>query len=303
MPAPSDPHESEWLADLSARSPLRVAIDAFAPYMQQQDFSPHTIAAFQSDLQILSEYIGAGTAIGEISTQQLNQFARWLVSGRGVPCSPKSLARRVTTLKVFFGWLAEGGVLTDDPSAAVIHRPAIAPLPRVLSDAEVDNVLQTTQALRTAEQSDPRPHLLVTLILQTGVKKGECMGIVLNHIDLSEPQQPVLWVRYASPRRRHKERRLPLPQGWPETLAEYRAQYQPQGQLFPCTARNLEYVLKDIAERASIADGLSFETLRWTCAVRDYQAGMPADALRHKLGLSTISWREVGPKIAQLAEK
>jgi integrase/recombinase XerD len=194
-------------------------------------------------------------------------------------------------------------VLPEDPAAPVVHRPVLTGLPRILSDAEVERVLGVTQFLRGGERPDVRPHLLVTLILHTGIKKGECMSIVLNHIDLSDSTQPVLWIRYASPRRRHKERRLQLPTQWPLLLAEYRAQYEPRERLFPCTARNLEYVLKDVAERAGLSDGLSFETLRWTCAVRDYRAGMSPDRLRQKLGLSKISWREAGPKIASLARE
>lgn len=287
---------------LTARSSLRTAIEAFQAYMQSRDFSPHTVQAFNSDLHILGQFAGMGTALGDIGTRELNHFVRWLVAERGVPCNPKSLARRVTTLKVFFGWLAEAGVLPDDPSAPVVHRPVLTPLPRALSDPEVERVLEFTQALRHHQRPDARPHLLVTLLLHTGIKKGECMAIVLNHIDISDPDRPVLWVRYANPRRRHKERRLALPVGWPATLSEYRAQYQPQERLFPCTARNLEYVLDHVAEGAGLSEGLSFETLRWTCAVRDYRAGMSAETLRQKLGLSRISWREVGPKIVRLAE-
>jgi integrase/recombinase XerD len=276
-------------------------MEAFQTYMQQRDFSPHTVQAFNSDLRMLEQFVGPGRAIGRISTHDLNAFLNWLANDRGVPCSPKSLARRVTTLKVFFGWLAEAEILPEDPAAPIVHRPVLTPLPRVLSDDEVERVLEVTQAMRTGDPPDARPHLLVTLLLHTGIKKGECMNIVLNHIDLSDPDQPVLWVRYANPRRRYKERKLRLPTWWPAVLAEYRAQYQPKERLFPCTARNLEYVLKEVAERAGIKDGLSFETLRWTCAVRDYRAGMPPDRLRQKLGLSKISWRETGPKIARLA--
>ena len=47
--------------------------------------------------------------------------------------------------------------------------------------------------------------------------------------------------------------------------------------------------------------GCSFEQLRWTCVVRDYRNGMPADQLRQKMGLSMITWRETLPKIQKLA--
>ena len=287
--------------DLSSRASLRAATGVFEQHMQHEGFSQNTAKAFLSDLNILTQFIGAGTAIGDISTSDLRRFTNWLVQGRGVPCSPKSLARRVTTLKVFFGWLTERGVLPRDPSDAVVHRPVSATLPQILSEAQVERVLAVTEELRRGERPDARPHLLVTLILNTGIKKGECMSIVLNHFDFTDPAQPVVWIRYANPRRRHKERKLRLPLWWPAVLAEYRTQYELKETLFACTARNLEYVLAGIAERADIAHGLSFEMLRWTCAVRDHQTGMKPDRLRQKLGISKITWREVSTKIAKLA--
>ena len=127
------------------------------------------------------------------------------------------------------------------------------------------------------------------------------MGITLNHIDLEESAVPTLWIRYANPQRRHKERKLRLPAWWPTVLAEYRAQYQVKDALFPCTARNLEYVLSNVAESAGLRQGVSFEMLRWTCAVRDYKAGMKPKKLRQKLGLSKVTWRQTSQKIAWLA--
>ena len=296
-----EPSQALAPSGLDARASLRTAMGSFEVHMRKQGLAENTIKAFLSDLHILAQFIGVGTAINAISTQDLNRFVHWLVHERGVPCNPKSLARRVTTLKVFFGWLAEAQVLPVDPAAPVVHRPVMTPLAEILSDVEVERMLGVIQALRCADDPDARPHLLVTLLLHTGIKKSECMSIVLNHLDLSDLAQPVLWIRYANPRRRHKERKLRLPVWWPAVLAEYRVQYQPQETLFPCTARNLEYVLASVAGQAELPHGLSFEMLRWTCAVRDYRAGMPADTLRQKLGISRITWREVGAKVAQLA--
>jgi len=296
-----EPSQALAPSGLDAHASLRTAMGSFEVHMRKQGLAENTIKAFLSDLHILAQFIGVGTAINAISTQDLNRFVHWLVHERGVPCNPKSLARRVTTLKVFFDWLAEAQVLPVDPAAPVVHRPVMTPLAEILSDAEVERMLGVIQALRCADDPDARPHLLVTLLLHTGIKKSECMSIVLNHLDLSDLAQPVLWIRYANPRRRHKERKLRLPVWWPAVLAEYRVQYQPQEALFPCTARNLEYVLASVAGQAELPHGLSFEMLRWTCAVRDYRAGMTADTLRQKLGISRITWREVGAKVAQLA--
>jgi integrase/recombinase XerD len=64
----------------------------------------------------------------------------------------------------------------------------------------------------------------------------------------------------------------------------------------------LEYVLRDTAHLAGLHDGVSFEMLRWTCAVRDFRSGMDPEHLRKKLGLSKISWYETLEKLKKLAE-
>jgi site-specific recombinase XerD len=285
---------------------ITAALGAFEEHMRREGFSDNTIKAFRSDLNILIQFTGAGRAVGEISTADLNDYLEWLQVGRGVPCNAKSLARRLTTLKVFFGWLTEVGVLDVDPAAPVAHKPVSTPLPQILNDEEVERMLAATQAIRHAgggARPDARPHLLVTLLLQTSIKKGECMNIVLNHLDFTDPDSPAVWIRYQDPRRRHKERKLRLPKEWPAAYDEYKTQHKVEEALFPCTARNLEYVLADVAQAADLSNGLSFEMLRWTCAARDYQAQMAAERQRQKMGLSKASWREVKVKLARLAQQ
>jgi len=286
---------------LNANSSLRVATGAFETHMQQEGLSENTVKAFLSDLRILTRFLGAGTSIVNISTNDIDLFVDWLKKGRHVPCSPKSLARRVTTLRVFFRWLVGEGVLHKNPAQVALRKPVKSALPTILSDAEIDAVSRVTQSLRRGEEPDARPYLLFTLLLYTSIKKSECMNIVLNHVDTSDPEQPFLWIRYSNPRRRAKERRLRLPVWWPAALSEYCAQYQIADALFPCTARNLEYVLHKVAQLAGISHNLSFETLRWTCAVRDHRDGMADEMLRQKLGISKITWRNARLKIWRLA--
>jgi len=284
---------------------LEPAIGAFARYMANRGFSQHTQQAFRLDMLLLRDYLGPAAAIADVSTATLNAFLKWVESGRGIPCSPKTLERRVTTLKVFFGWLADEGVLSRDASAPLIHRAVSAPLPETLSDEEIQALLEVTQALRRGSEAaspDARPHLLITLILSTGIKKSECVDIHLNHLDLTDPEHPALWIRYKNARRRRKERRIPLPANWVGVLNEYLVQYPSRQRLFPWTGRNLEYVLTGVAETAGVAR-LTFEILRWTCALRDFCEGMDADALRRKLGLSEISWYEVEARLDMLARQ
>jgi len=289
-------------SSLTARSPLSKAIDKFHEYMILQSFTENTIKSFLGDLRILTGHLGADKPVGEIATKDLNDFLLYLLYYRGKPCSPKSYARRVTTLKVFFGWLTEAGVLPHDPAAAVVHRPTSTPLPTILHEDQVKKLLDTTRRLMQGDKPDARPHLLVRLLLSTGIKKGECMSIQLGHIDLSDPKAPTFYIHYDNPKMRHKERKLKLPADLVPILQEYLDQYKPQTHLFPCTARNLEYVLRDAGRLAEIPVTVGFETMRWTAAVRDYKSGMPPETLRQKLGLSRITWNETVKKLKKLAE-
>lgn len=286
---------------LTPGSSLAFTIGGFHDHMVHQGFTQNTIKAFLGDLRLLSRYIGLTKPVQEIGTQSLRDFLTYLRYHRGVPCTPKSYARRVTTLKLFFKWLAEEGAIPSDPAAALIHEPASSPLPQVLYDAQVERLLEVTKGHMEGDKADARPHLLVTLLLYTGLKKEECMNIKLSHIDTSDPIAHILYVRYNDPRKRQKERKLRLPPDFAETLPLYLEEYAPKDHLFECTARNLEYVLADVAKEAEIEEGLSFERLRMTSAVRDYRAGMPSERLREKLGLSKVTWQEKEKQIKILA--
>lgn len=301
-------------ADLSSKRPpisseasIQAALGVFETHMRDEGFSINTMKAFSSDVRLLGKYLGVGQPIGEIGTKNLNDFLDWLLNERGVPCSPKSYARRVTTLKVFFGWLHESGVLVDNPSSAVVQRTVTSPLPDLPTEEQIADAIIQTQTVRDGEgvkQPDARPHLLLALLLKTGIKKSEAMGIVPNHIDRSEKDQPMLFIRYANPRLRYKERKLYLDTTWLETMDEYMDQYQPSDTLFTCTARNLEYILTDVGEAVGLHQGLlSFENLRWVSALRDWEAGVEKDDIRQKLGLSKVTWRETKSKLTKLANR
>jgi site-specific recombinase XerD len=287
---------------LTSTSSLSAAIGAFHDHMLLRGLSENTIKAFLGDLRLLGKHSGLNMPINQFGTRQLNDFLTWMLHYRGVPCNLKTYTRRVTTLKVFFEWLHQSGVLSQDPAAPILQHRAITPLPQILHEDQIAELLAVTRQLMAADRPDPRPYLLVHLLLQTGIKKSECVGIALNDIDRSNPGAPVLTIRYKDPRMHHKERRLALTPDLMPVLDRYLAIYQPSQNLFECTARNLEYVLRDAARLAGLKDGVSFEMLRWTCAVRDFQAGMDPTRLRKKLGLSQITWHETFDKLQKLVE-
>ena len=299
-PALTPPAPPPLAGSLGASSPLKAAIVAWCDHLRKESSSENTVKAFGGDLKQLAAYLGAAKNVGQVTTRELND---WLLWQRTVKkCSPKTYARRITSLKAFFRWLTEAGVMAGDPAAPIIQQTVLSPLPDILSEAEAEAVLASAEALRCAEKPDPRPYVLFTLLLQTGVKKGECLALVPNHVDLSDPEAPVLWVRYPNPRYRFKERKLKLERAWALIYQEYLAQYAPRDKLFPWSARRLEYMLEDIGKMAGLKKRVSFDMCRWTCAVREARAGTDFDKIRQKLGLSQVQWREIGTKLKKLVE-
>lgn len=289
-------------AHLTQEAGLVQALNAWEIYLNDQGRSPNTVKAFLSDVHLLVEAMPPDRTLGTITTEDLKSFLDWLEHERGIPCSPKTLARRVTSLKSFFRWLQKGGAILVDPAEKVVQHSVLSPIPEVLTDAEIEKVLLAADRYRRASHPDARPYTLLALLLATGIKKSECLGIHINHIDLSAASgEPYVFIRYASPTNRYKERKLTLSDDWIPAYEEYLAKYNPTDRLFPWSPRRLEYLLEDIGKEAGLRKHLSFDMCRWTSALEDYLNNIEPEKIRQKLGISKIQWREVNLKLRQLA--
>lgn len=288
-------------AHITSQSNLIPTIQAWKIYLEDQGNSPNTVKAFSSDMRLLASYLPPDRTLGDIAITDINNFLDWMQTGRGVPCSPKTLARRITSIKAFFRWLHKNGVVLVDPAENVVQKSVLSPLPTVLTPDEVDAVLEAAGVHRRKTKPDARYYTLVALLLDTGIKKGECLALSPNHVDLNAPSGPLLFVRYANPQHRYKERKILLSDTWVSAYNEYNSQYEASDRLFPWSPRRLEYLLEDLSNEAGLDKHLSFDMCRWTCAVSDWQAGMERDKIRQKLGLSKVQWREISMKLGKLA--
>jgi site-specific recombinase XerD len=269
------------------------------PYQQELKLrgkSDYTITCFLSDLKMFSDFIGRNTPVGRISKEQLTDWLMKLKFGtKGQTPAPKTMARRVTFLRNFFSWLAHDGIIREDPSASLTLERPLPPLPELLFDDEVQRLLD-------AASQDYRCHCLVYLVLHAGLKKEEVMALKLDHIDLSNPQTPMINIRFpASIGKQHRERSLILPAAFTIILKQYQAQYRPSNELFACTDRNLNYILARAVKTAGIKKRVTLQLLRDTFAVQQLRSDVPLEALREKLGLSDEAWLESKEKYRRLA--
>ncbi|HBY09160.1 MAG TPA: hypothetical protein DEH22_15790 [Chloroflexi bacterium] len=288
-------------AHITAQTTLVPAINGWEMYLNDQGRSHHTVKAFIADVNLLASFLPPDRSLGSVTTGDLNNFLDWMQKGRGVPCSPKTLARRITSIKSFFRWLHENGILLVDPAEKVVQKSVISPLPEILTPEEMEAVIEIADQFRHGENADTRYYALVTLLLATGIKKGECLTLSPNHVELEALDGPILFVRYANPKYRYKERKISLPEDWVAVYQDYAAQNPLTDRLFPWSPRRLEYLLEDLSDAAGLEKHLSFDMCRWTCALTDWNAGIEHNKIRQKLGISKVQWREVKMKLQRLA--
>lgn len=298
---PADPTETAF-PPLVRTNPLTEQSSlaaCFIPYQQDLKLrgkSDYTVTCFLSDLKMFSDFAGRDTPVGRITKEQLTDWLMKLKFGtKGQLPAPKTMARRVTFLKNFFSWLAREGIIREDPSASLVLERPLPPLPQLLFEDEVKHLLE-------ASAEEPRCHCLVYLVLHAGLKKEEVMGLKLEHVDLSNPQIPMITIHFpASTGKQHRERRLALPAEFTIILKQYLAKYRPTDELFICTDRNLNYILARAVKAAGIKKRVTLQLLRDSFAVQQLRSGVAPEAVREKLGLSDEAWLESREKYRRLA--
>ncbi len=289
------PHPSlVQIADPTPESTLGASALPYQDYLRRTDHSPYTITCFLSDLRMLTLFLGSGFEAGALTQERLSAWLDHLrLSSENRP-APKTMARRVTFLKNYCSWLVNVGALASDPSARILLTRPAPPLPELLFEDEVERLL-------SAAESDPRAHTLILLLLSTGLKKEEVMGLALSHVDLSDPERPAVEVHFPGQAKRRRERRMELPAAWTAVYQRYLGRYQPRERVFECTDRNLNYVLASTVKRAGLKKRVTLQHLRDMYAVRQLRAGATLEALRERLGLSDEAWYETAEKYRKLA--
>src|SRR5436190_18815793 len=229
---PPDPSETPFpplvrTNPLTDQSSLSACIIPYQQDLKLRGKSDYTVTCFLSDLKMFSDFVGLDTPVGRITKEQLTDWLMKLKFGKnGQVPAPKTMARRVTFLKNFFSWLTRDGIIREDPSASLVLVRQLPPLPELLFDDEIERLLE-------ASAEDPRSYCLVYLVLHAGLKKEEVMGLKLDHIDLSNPQFPMITIHFpAATGKQHRERRLALPAEFTVILKQYIAKYHPTSVLF-----------------------------------------------------------------------
>jgi len=163
----------------SSRTPVEKAIDKFLHSLRQRNASVHTLKAYTGDLDNFAAYVGARDW-RSIDHLTIRGFLSHLYE-KGL--GKTSVARALAAVRSFYRWLAQEGVVEQNPAALVSTPKLPKKLPRVPTIEEMNTVLDGQ--MPEVASFPERDRIMFELLYGCGIRNSELIGINLDDIRLS----------------------------------------------------------------------------------------------------------------------
>src|SRR2546426_1751868 len=266
------------------------AIDKFLRSLRERNVSPHTIKAYSGDLANFSSYIGS-REWREIDHVTVRGFLSHLYE-KGL--GKTSVARSLAAVRSLYRWLAQEGMVEQNP-AALVSTPKLAKkLPRVPTMEEMNFVLDGQ--MPEIASFPERDRLMLELLYGCGIRNSELVGINLDDVRLSTE---AILIRGKG----KKERYVPFGDAVKSALATYlpvRQQMlggrqknasallinQRGGRL---TTRSVGRIIKKIAVAKGLSPDVHPHTLRHAFGTHMLEEGADLRAIQEMLGHERLS--------------
>ncbi|MBO3274881.1 site-specific tyrosine recombinase XerD [Pseudomonas schmalbachii] len=266
----------------------------------EKGLSEHTRAAYGSDLALFNGWLAThGITLEQAGREIITDHLAWRVA-EGYRA--RSTARFLSALRGFFRYCLREELIGEDPTL-LIEMPQLGkPLPKSLSEADVDALLLAP------DLGDPiglRDRAMLEVLYASGLRVSELVGLTLEQINLRQGVVRVLG-------KGSKERLVPLGEEaivWVERyLREARADLlggRPSDVLFPSlrgeqmARQTFWYRIKHHARVAGIAKSLSPHTLRHAFATHLLNHGADLRVVQMLLGHSNLSTTQIYTHIAR----
>ncbi len=284
-----------------APSPL---VDRYLEHLLvEKGLAEHTLAAYAGDLRAFAAFLAGETAsahLGETTAPLAVEDVRegtltlYLIAERARGVTSRSLARRMSTLRGFYGYLAAEGLLAEDPAAGLENPKLLKSLPQTLTIDEVDALLGVCDL---TTKLGFRDRTMLELLYAAGLRVSELVG--LKPLDVDPVAGVVrVWGKGS------KERLAPLHDEAVEYFEQYikvwRSQFSPvEEYLFlNRSGRGLSRVgvwklIRKHAAAAGVRKAISPHTFRHSFATHLLEGGADLRTVQLLLGHADIAATEI----------
>ena len=260
----------------------------------ERGLARRTAKAYDSDvsryLRFLTEQVGVNEPDEIVAEGVVDHLLYLKDSG----LSSRSIARHLSTIKLFHRYLVSEGVTAHDPTADLDSPKTWRKLPGVLSPAEVERLIAVP---RPDSFRGVRDAAILELMYSTGLRVSEVIALRLDSLNLREG-----YVRCLG--KGGKERLVPIGGVAEAKLLRYlderaRAKGAAGDVLFltrlgrAFTRRGLWKLVKQLARRAAIEKNITPHTLRHSFATHLLEGGADLRAIQEMLGHADISTTQI----------
>src|SRR5581483_8267 len=272
------------------RTVVERATDSFLRALRERNVSPHTIKAYAGDLENFAVYVGSRDwrAIDHVAIRGF--LSHLYEKGLG----KTSVARSLAAVRSLYRWLAQEGVVEQNPAALVATPKLPKKLPRVPTLEEMNSVLDG--AMPETAAFPERDRLMLELLYGCGIRNSELVGINVDDVRLSAE---AILIRGKG----KKERYVPFGESVAEALAAYvparqkilaeRKKSTPAllintrgGRL---TTRSVGRIIKKIAVATGLSPDVHPHTLRHAFGTHMLEEGADLRAIQEMLGHERLS--------------
>jgi integrase/recombinase XerC len=268
----------------------------FLQYLRHQKRrSPHTVLAYESDLEQFSLFLKQEYE-KEAFEAQKSDIRNWIVALTESGLGPSSINRKLSTLRTFFDFLLAENKISNHPLQAIRSLKKPKRLPIFIRENNMDQLLENLE--NSSDFSGLRDELILNLLYGTGIRLSELLSLTWDSIDLKTGQMKVTG-------KRNKERIIPVPQNLIQLIQKYRHHIVTQLPDFFCSNLILtdkgkpaypvlvERIVKKYLSMVTTEKKKSPHVLRHTYATHLLNAGAEINSIKELLGHASLAATQV----------
>jgi len=264
----------------------------FIDYLSSEKrFSMHTIASYTNDIDQFSSFLSDQYQISnQVSDVNFHIVRSWIAFLLEKGISPRSVNRKISTLKTYFKFMIREGFISESPMLKVIAPKSKKRLPLFIEESQVESLLNEVEFDKGF--IGERDKLIIELFYVTGVRVSELVSIKISDIDFENNYIKVLG-------KRNKERLIPFSLQFAELLSVFIEKYKLHDYLFSnlegkkVYAKLVYRVVKKYIAKISSINKKSPHILRHTFATHMLNNGADINAIKELLGHANLSATQV----------
>jgi integrase/recombinase XerC len=269
---------------------------SFLSYLtHEKRYSTHTIEAYESDLKQAFAYFRAMYEVDRYQDVTHQLIRSWIVSLVSAGQGPRSVNRKMSSLRAYFKFLQRDGSITINPTTRLRALKLPKRLPQYLQEKQAEKLLLVDHGNQD-QFAKVRDQFLIMTLYYTGLRRSELIELKDNDIDMDSLQMRVVG-------KGNKMRLIPLT---PRYIKEYQSYLQKKREFFPDVAflfltgkgvklypKMVYNIVSKYLQAVSTVSQKGPHTLRHTFATHLSNHGADLNAIKDLLGHANLSATQI----------